>query len=38
MMNLVMCWKATPEWNIKKEIILKIKVEKSKDENIQLFI
>ena len=37
---MVMCSKATPEWNIKKEIILKIrriKVEKSKDENIQLF-
>ena len=35
-----MCCKATPEWNIKKEIILKIrriKVEKKKDENIQLF-
>ena len=35
------CWKATPEWNIKVEIILetrRIKDEENEDEKFQLFI
>ena len=37
----MVCWKATPEWSIKVEIILenrRIKYEENEDEKFQLFI
>ena len=37
----MVCWKATPEWNIKVKIILenrRIKDEENENEKFQLFI